>query len=130
MKRKKLLATIMCLATLFSFASICNAASSANWEVNYHPHTTYPYNIPTDIVYVSYYSDGYEATCNHIEGGQGRQVTLTSPTMGGIGTKYITTTGSTGHFYLNGSTTGNVTFVFTAREDIWCYAYGKVKIWL
>lgn len=126
--KKKLLATVACLATVFSVTTICNAVSSANWEITYYPHSTYPYNIPSDTVVLGYCSDGYIAHCENITGGQGRQVTITSPSCGGIkgGSKSITTTGNTSTFKLWNSTTGNVTFVFTATEDIWCCADGSI----
>lgn len=127
MKKRKMLATLMCVATIFSVTAICQA-DSQDWSVDYHPHTTYPYNIWSDTVSLPYYSGGYVAKCTSISGGQGRQLTVSSSSCGGISgaTLLITTTGSTRRFYFRQSSTGNVAIVISANQDVWCTADGDV----
>lgn len=127
---KRILATTVCLGILFSFASLTNAASSDTWDIDYSPGVPPAYSNQADTTTLSYYSGGYVAHCSSISGGQGRRVSVTSSSCGGItGTDVvITTTGNTRRFKLRYSTTGNIHITFTAESFISCDANGTVHI--
>lgn len=128
---KKLIALSACVAMMLSFASISNAATSDDWNINYTPGTPPAYSNQVDTAVLSYYSGGYIANCSSISGAQGRQVTITCATSGLTITgtaPVITTTGNTRRFYLSNSTTGNVSIRFTAKVLVSCKAYGTIGV--
>ena len=116
------------MATLFSIASVGNAATSANWNIDYTPGAPSSVSNQSYTAYIAYNSDGFVAHCSSITGGQGRQVSITSSSAGGIngGTIYITSTGNTPRFYFNGSSVNDVAIKFKARVAIRCKAHGTV----
>ena len=128
---KKIIAIMICFVTIFSFTSLCSAnITSASWDVDYTPGAPTQYSNQSDRATLNYYSGGYVANCSSITGAQGRMILVSSASCGGIsgGTKYITTTGNTARFYLNGSTTGTIKITFEAKTGYRCDANGTVHI--
>ncbi len=128
-KYKKIIMSLLLTSSLLIVSGTpVNAASSGTWNVNYHPGATSDISNQVSNVVVSYYSGGYIANCSTISGTNGRALTISSSSAGGMSTISVTTTGLTRSWKMNGSTKGNVTFDVIAASGHRCQSTGTIKI--
>ena len=117
--KKTIVCVIMSLCILFLGVNPIDskAASSDTWYINYAPFGPSSDSNQSDRVYVTYYGGGFYANCTSFSGVNGASLTITS--TGGITMTpvYVTRTGRTNYWETNESTTGDVTFIVSARTS-------------
>lgn len=126
--KKFLITTTLAITLVFGMAFPVSAASSGNWNIRYIPNAPSSVSNQTSTVYVDYYSGGYYADCATISGTNGRALTITSSSAGGMNSVSITTTGRSSSWKMKGSTTGTVTFKVTATSGYSCTSTGTIYI--
>lgn len=126
--KKYLIMTTLAITLVFGMAFPVSAASSGNWNIRYIPSAPSSDSNQTSRVYVDYYSGGYYANCATISGANGRTVTITSSSAGGMNSISITKTGRSYSWKMRGSTTGTVTFKATAVSGYSCTSTGTIYI--
>lgn len=126
--KKILITTCLAIALIFGMSLPVNAASSGSWNIRYIPGAPSDVSTQTVTVYVDYYSGGYYADCTSISGTNGRALTISSSSAGGMTSVSITTTGKTKTWKMAGSTTGTVAFKVTAASGYSCTSTGTIYI--
>lgn len=126
--KKILITTTLAITLVFGMTLPVSAASSGDWNVNYTPGAPSSVSNQTSTVYVDYYSGGYYANCATISGTNGRALTITSSSAGGMNSVSITTTGKTSTWKMKDSTTGKVTFKVSAVSGYSCKSTGTIYI--
>lgn len=129
--KKTIISLILSLSMLIVMGAPVCAAQSDTWSIDYHPGVSPAMGNRFDSVVVSYYSGGYIANCKTISGTNGRALSITSTSAGGmngISSISVTATGFTRSWTMKDSTTGNVTFKVEAVSGYRCQSTGEIKI--
>lgn len=127
---KKFLASIVIGSVLIgSSLTSVGAATSDSWNIKYIKGAPTSVSNQTDIIRLPYYSGGYYANCSSISGTNGRALSITSSSAGGMKTVSITTTGRTARWMMNGSTTGSCSFTVKASYNYSCSSTGTISIY-
>ena len=126
--KRTFITTCLAIVLIFGMSLPVNAATCASWSIRYIPGAPSDTSAQTVTVNLDYYSGGYYANCTSISGTNGRALTISSSSAGGMNPVSITTTGRTGTWKMKSSTTGTVTFKITATSGYSCTASGTICI--
>lgn len=126
--KKILITTALAFTLVFVGALPVSAASSGNWNINYIVAAPSSISDKSCIVYVDYYSGGYYADCTSISGANGRALTITSSSAGGMSTIPVTAEGRTRSWKMNSSASEPVRFKVEAVSGYSCYSTGTINI--
>ena len=123
------LGIILIVSTLFYAGLTSNAASSSDsWSITYIPNASASVSNQSDTLSVAYYSGGYVGNCTKITGANGRGLTISSSSAGGMSSVSVTSTGKTKTWKMYGSTDGNVSFLVKATVGYTCTSTGTISI--
>lgn len=126
---KSLLSLTLTAVFIFGTVIPVSALTSGTWNVQYAaPSNPNAESNPTSYVTVDYFSGGYVGNCKSISGANGRGLTITSSSAGGMNPIIVTTTGKTKSWRMKSSTTGLVKFAVTANTGYACYSTGTISI--
>ena len=127
-KRGKVLGVLFAAVLIMVGNVNAYAASSANWNVNYLKGAPQQSANPVSYASIAFDSDGCYINCTYLTGSYDRQVTVSSENAGGIkgGNKYIRSVGKTKTFYMNKSSSKDITYKFVATGSESCNAKGTI----
>lgn len=126
--KKVLITTALTITLVLGMAVPAHAASSGSWNIRYIPSAPSSVSNQTSTILLDYYSGGYYAYCDTITGTNGRSLTITSSSAGGMSSVPITSTGKSKTWKMYSSTTGTVTFKVMAASGYSCTSTGTIHI--
>ncbi|MDO4165985.1 MAG: hypothetical protein Q4D32_01125 [Eubacteriales bacterium] len=113
---------------------VCSkAATSDEWAIQYRiPGAPTSAGSRTDVLYVSYYSDGFIGNCKRIGGENGRRLTIEANNAGGIDNNdkavWVTTTGKTKSWHTKKAIKTSVEYTVSAAKGYYTTSTGIIKI--
>ena len=130
MRKMKKVTTSLLLAAVMTVVSVVpvSAAASDNWSINYIPNATSAVSKQVHICKFTYYGDGFIGKCKSISGQNGRRLTISSSSAGGMKTVPVTTKGATKAWQMKKAVKGAVSFLVAADSGYSCTSTGVIKI--